>query len=287
MKQLTLNFGGTGQPPTNADIADLLDHIGAVLETQAAGPFRIRAYHRAADTIRAYSQPIADLATDLDSLVAIPTIGAGMAETIAAFVATGRTSVLDRLNGDLSPEHQFSCIPGIGPKLAAEIHEDLGIDTLEELEIAAHDGRLESLPGIGDGLVRTSRAVLADILGPRQRHREKSNQSETIPSVATLLEIDAEYRSQAARGTLKMIAPKRFNPNGKAWLPVLHTEINNWHLTALFSNTARAHKLNRTNDWVILFYERDGIEGQATIVTESQGPQRGQRVVRGREAETG
>jgi len=54
----------------------------------------------------------------------------------------------------------------------------------------------------------------------------------------------------------------------------------------LFSNTARAHELGRTDDWVVVYYyDADHHEGQNTIVTETQGPMKGNRVVRGREAE--
>jgi len=59
-----------------------------------------------------------------------------------------------------------------------------------------------------------------------------------------------------------------------------------WHFTALFSNTARAHELNRTRDWVVIyFYDDDHDEGQHTVVTETSGRLKGRRVVRGREAE--
>ena len=53
----------------------------------------------------------------------------------------------------------------------------------------------------------------------------------------------------------------------------------------MFSNTAQAHKLNRTDDWVVIYFERDGREGQHTVVTETRGPLEGRRVVRGRDAE--
>ena len=66
---------------------------------------------------------------------------------------------------------------------------------------------------------------------------------------------------------------------------MLHTERDGWSFTALFSNTARAHELGTTGDWVILYYERDGDEDQCTVVTERHGPLSGRRVVRGREAE--
>ena len=90
----------------------------------------------------------------------------------------------------------------------------------------------------------------------------------------------------AAAGTLRTIAPKRFNPEGAAWLPILHTQRGEWHFTALYSNTARAHELGRTRDWVVIyFYDDHHVEGQHTVVTETRGALAGRRVVRGREAE--
>jgi hypothetical protein len=82
-----------------------------------------------------------------------------------------------------------------------------------------------------------------------------------------------------------MLTPRRFNPEGRAWLPVLHTEREGWSFHVLFSNTARAHQLGMTHDWVVIFWERDGDENQCTVVTEPRGPLRGRRVVRGREGE--
>jgi hypothetical protein len=106
------------------------------------------------------------------------------------------------------------------------------------------------------------------------------------PGVDLLLDIDREYRDKARAGELRRIAPRRFNPERKAWLPVLHTRRGAWHFTALLSNTERAHELHRTYDWVVIFYcaPHEG-EGQATVVTERRGALTGRRVVRGREPE--
>lgn len=70
----------------------------------------------------------------------------------------------------------------------------------------------------------------------------------TEPPVAELLQIDQAYRQQAEAGTLRKIAPRRFNPSGEAWLPVLHVDKDDWSYTALFSKTALAHELGRTRD---------------------------------------
>ena len=98
--------------------------------------------------------------------------------------------------------------------------------------------------------------------------------------------MDGEYREQAAAGKLATIAPRRFNPIGEAWLPVMHARRGGWHFTVLYSNTARAHELGRTRDWVVVyFYDDEHAEGQHTIVTEVRGALAGKRVVRGRETE--
>jgi hypothetical protein len=101
-----------------------------------------------------------------------------------------------------------------------------------------------------------------------------------------LLDVDTEYLQRAAAGSLPTIAPRRFNPRSEAWLPIMHTTRDGWHFTALYSNTARAHELGRTHDWVVIyFYDDQHREGQQTVVTETRGPLEGRRVVRGREAE--
>ena len=66
---------------------------------------------------------------------------------------------------------------------------------------------------------------------------------------------------------------------------MLHEDRGGWSFTALFSNTARAHDLGMTRDWVVIYFERDGEEDQCTVVTERSGDLTGRRVVRGRETE--
>jgi len=151
------------------------------------------------------------------------------------------------------------------------------------LEIAAHDGRLESVPGVGPRRAALIRASLAAMLG--RRARPPRVERPESPGVDVLLDVDREYRDKAAAGSLPRIAPRRFNPEKRAWLPILHAQRAPWHFTALYSNTARAHELGTTHDWVVVYFERDGHEDQCTVVTERTGPRAGRRVVRGREAE--
>ena len=157
------------------------------------------------------------------------------------------------------------------------------VRTLEALEAAAHDGRLEQVRGFGRRRAAMVRAALAEMLA---RVRRSPPVSYEEPGVTLLLDVDREYRERAAAGELIKIAPKRFNPKGEVWLPLLHTVRDAWHFTALYSNTARAHQLGRVTDWVIIYFHKDSqAEGQRTVVTETRGETAGRRIVRGREAE--
>jgi putative hydrolase len=269
----------------NTEAADILRHCAEVLRQQAANPFRINAYVRAAQTLESLQTDARDILRDegVAGLIKLPAIGRGLAAAIDEIARTGRLAQLDRLRGEATPESLFQTVPGIGPKLAHAIHDELHVDTLEELEVAAHDGRLAAVPGIG---TRRAAAVQAGLAALLSRGRVRRRAQRTSPSIEVLLDVDREYRQRSAAGELPKIAPKRFNPEEVAWLPILHTNREQWHFTVLFSNTARAHELGRTDDWVVVyFYDDDHREGQNTIVTETKGPMRGERVVRGREAE--
>ncbi|WP_244497751.1 DNA-binding protein [Mesorhizobium sp. Root695] len=260
------------------DFADLLD-------SQGADGFRARAYRRAADVVSRLERPVGEILAKegRDGLVALPAIGTGIAGAIAEMVATGRWSQLERLRGEMEPEVLFRSIPGIGPRYAHRLAEDGQLETLEDLENALHSGALH-IKGIGHRRKEMLGAALAERLG-RARLRT-SHQPQPLPPVSMLLAVDRMYREKAAAGVLRKIAPKRFNPNGETWLPVLHARHDNWHFTAFFSNTRLAHELAKTSDWVVIYFQADGQpEGRCTVVTETTGPSAGMRVVRGREDE--
>lgn len=269
----------------NQAIADKLLELADLLEQQDANPYRVNAYRRAAETVLNSVEPIADLAEreGAKGLDHLPNIGESIARAIQEMLRTGRWMQLERLRGSLDPEQVFQSIPGVGPELARRIHHSLEIESLAELELAAHDGSLERVEGIGPRRARMVAAALAQML---QQRPARSGRTGTEPPVELLLDVDREYRERAQRGNLRRIAPRRFNPESKAWLPILHTQRGDWEFTALFSNTARAHDLGKTGDWVVLYFHGDpGPEGQRTVVTETHGPLEGRRVVRGREAE--
>ncbi len=272
----------------NHEVAVRLREIAGLLRAQAANPFRINAYRHAADTLDNLGRDVGDLlqSQGIKGLVALPGIGEGIARSIYEYVATGRMSRLENLRGASDPIALFCAIPTVGRKLAERIHDSLHVDSLEALENAVHAGRLAEVEGLGDKRREAIEAWLQKHLDEQRRRLRPRTRPAGGPSVALLLRIDSEYRRQASAGKLPTIAPKRFNPENRAWLPILHSTRENWHFTALYSNTARAHALHRTHDWVVIyFYDDHHREGQHTVVSETHGRLEGRRVVRGREAE--
>ncbi len=284
--------------PTNKEIADVLERVADLLEAQDANRFRIRAYRRASQMVEHFHKSISEIVANEEQnkkkLERLPCIGKSIASSIREFVHTRRLLMLDRLEGLVSSEELFATVPGIGDVLARRIHLKLHIDTLEDLELAAYDGRLETIPGLGKRRIKGLIGSLSTILvssnrrfAKRRRFLEEGNKTESPPHphISVILKVDREYRYKANTGELKTITPRRFNPENKSWLPILHTERKGWYFTAMFSNTARAHELGKTDDWVIVYYERDGNEDQCTVVTEQHGALKGLRVVRGHESE--
>jgi hypothetical protein len=269
--------------PQNAAVSARLEELAALLESQGANRFRVDAYRRGADLVRGLDRPVGHLLASegIEGLERLPAIGTTIARAIRDLVETGRLPMLERLRGESDAITLLMSVPGIGRTLADRLHHDHGIDTLEDLEAAAHDGRLAAIPSFGAKRLRGVREALAARLGRVPRGVVVSD----APSVADLLRVDREYRLKVSAGTLRTIAPRRFNPGRESWLPVLHTALGARHFTALFSNTARAHELGKTREWVVIYVDGGGGERQYTVVTASRGPLAGKRVVRGREPE--
>jgi DNA polymerase (family 10) len=269
----------------NAEIGRRLEEVGRLLAEQGANPFRAQAYEHAAATLRGLDRSAAEILREegLEGLERLPGIGPTLARAIRDVVRFGKLPMLERLRGEMDPERLLASVPGIGRRLARRLHEGLGIDSLEDLEAAAHDGRLASVAGFGAKKI----AGVVDTLASRLRRVRApgSGGPGAAPEVAELLDVDEEYRRRAAAGDLRRIAPRRFNPRGEAWLPVLHTERGGRHYTALFSNTARAHELGKTRDWVVLYHDGGSGERQNTVITAQRGPLLGRRLVIGKENE--
>ena len=137
----------------NISLARLLDETAALLEIDAADPFRIRSYRRAAEAVEQQTQPLAALATpeaDPKALLAIPGIGKGMAANIRDLVNTGSMPLRDELLTKYKPTMlDLLKLPGMGPKTVALLYSSMQISDIDELEAAAKRGDLLALPRMG------------------------------------------------------------------------------------------------------------------------------------------
>jgi DNA polymerase (family 10) len=132
-----------------AEVAAILDDMGDLLELRGVSPFEVRAYHNAA-------RALGNVEADLDELVrtgalaTVPGLGKTLLGRVTELVTTGHTALYDELLAETPAGlRQMLRIPGLGPKRVRQIHEALGITTLEELRAAAEGNQVAGLPGFG------------------------------------------------------------------------------------------------------------------------------------------
>ena len=137
----------------NITLARILDETAALLEIDAADPFRIRSYRRAAEAVEQQTTQLATLATvdaDPKGLLAIAGIGKGMAANIRDLVATGTMPLREELLQKYKPTMlELLRLPGMGPKTVAMVYSALGVGDIDALEEAAKRGDLLTLPRMG------------------------------------------------------------------------------------------------------------------------------------------
>jgi len=136
----------------NIEIARLLGETAALLEIDAADPFRIRSYRRAAEAVEQQTTQLAALvASDPKQLLAIAGIGKSMAANITLLVETGDMPIRAELLTKYKPTMlELLHLPGMGPKTVALVWSALGVCDIDALEVAAREGKLVELPRMGE-----------------------------------------------------------------------------------------------------------------------------------------
>jgi len=270
---------------SNSEVAQMLDEIAGLLQLRGDNPYRVAAYRRAAVSIRRSKESLAGIfeRDGLPGLERMPGIGTSLARKIGQMLRNGELKALERLRRKHAREDLLVTIPMVGKRLAERIRSNLGADSLEEVLAAAEDGRLRRIEGLGQKRVEAIRDSLLVRLGDRPRRQRLPDHSAC--SVELLLEIDREYRDLAAGNRLPKAAPRRFNPTGAAWLPILRVERHGRQFTAHFANTANSHQFGHVRDWVVIRSDDKNAFGIWTVVTAARGECRGKRIIKGRERE--
>ncbi|GAC1476676.1 MAG: DNA polymerase/3'-5' exonuclease PolX [Ktedonobacterales bacterium] len=130
-------------------IAAILDDVGDLLELRGGNPFEARAYHNAARTIGALEADVDELVRT-GEIAQVPGLGKTLLQRVTELVTTGQMAFHQELLAEVPPGLRAMLrIPGLGPKRVRQIHETLGITSLDELRAAAQSNRLATLPGFG------------------------------------------------------------------------------------------------------------------------------------------
>src|SRR3974390_1015510 len=131
-------------------IAEILVNIATLLELKGENPFKARAYTNAARALEGMAEPLDKVIAE-NRLSEIHGIGESIQKKIRELVETGSLAYYDDLKSATPPGLVAMLeIPGVGPKKIKAIHDELGIETVEQLEAACKDGRIAKLKGFGE-----------------------------------------------------------------------------------------------------------------------------------------
>ncbi len=184
---------------TNQEIAAVFEQVADLLEFQGANPFRVRAYRNGARKIGDLSERIAEIIADESRhLTDLDGIGKDLAEKIEQLVTTGRLTQLEELQSQV-PGSVLAMlrVPGLGPKKAAVLFKELGVESLDQLRTACEKQQVRDLKGFG---AKTEETILKGLAIAEQGDvRTKWAEADAI--VAEVLE---HLRSEKG---IKQVAP--------------------------------------------------------------------------------
>lgn len=186
----------------NKDVCNLLDEIGDMLDVQGEMPFKVQAYHNAANSIRSLIEDVNHIYHE-GRLQEISGIGKGISEKIGELLETGRMTYYEELKESVPPSLlELIQIPGVGPKKAKQVYDELNVTTIEELHDAIQAHRLRDLKGMS---ARTEENILKGIERLR-KYRERILLYEAYPisqRIVTQLEEQPEVKKADTAGSLK------------------------------------------------------------------------------------
>lgn len=137
----------------NEDIAAIFEELATLLELTGANGFRVNAHAKVARVVEGLTSDLGELARSddaLKSLEAIDGIGKSSAQKIIEFATGGSVKDLDTLRGSVPDGlREVMKVPGLGPKTVRRLWQEAEVESLDDLEAAIEDGRLEALPRMG------------------------------------------------------------------------------------------------------------------------------------------
>ncbi|WP_457637156.1 DNA polymerase/3'-5' exonuclease PolX [Oceanithermus sp.] len=136
----------------NAEIARIFSEIADMLDFLGDSPFRVRAYRAAARYLMDMEEPIERVAEGGEkALDELPYIGHDLALKILEYLETGRVKKHEELKKQVpAGVLEVMRVPGVGPKTAKRLYDELGVDSLEKLRRVLESGEVLKLSGFGE-----------------------------------------------------------------------------------------------------------------------------------------
>ncbi len=148
-------------PIHNKDISTILNEVADLLDLKGENEFRIRSYRNAARTISEGSDNITKMVQENKDISDLPGIGESIAEKVEEIIKTGKLKQLDELKDELPPSlPDIMKLEQMGPERTKILHEELGIESIEDLKKAAKKGKIEKIKGFGK---KTTKNILREI----------------------------------------------------------------------------------------------------------------------------
>ncbi|MFA5716786.1 MAG: DNA polymerase/3'-5' exonuclease PolX [Desulfobulbaceae bacterium] len=177
-------------PIHNADVAEIFNRIGDLLDIKGDNPFRIRAYRDGARTVSELSRSVAEMVEGEEDLKALPGIGKDLAAKIEEIVRTGSLSFLEKLEEEIPAGLvELLRISGLGPRKINALYTKLGITSLAQLREAVSRQKIRDLEGFGEKTEQNIRKELDRLAASARRIKLSTADEIARPLLAYLREI--------------------------------------------------------------------------------------------------
>ncbi|SDJ33894.1 DNA polymerase (family 10) [Halovenus aranensis] len=155
----------------NDEVAALLEEFAMRLDAQGVD-YKPRAYERAAESIRDHTVDIEALAAEgTDAVAEIDDVGDAISSKVVEYLETGEIAELEELRAELPVEiDALTRVEGVGPRTVGQLYEELGVQTLDDLEATAEAGEIQDLRGFGE---KTEQNILDGIPFAREAHERQ------------------------------------------------------------------------------------------------------------------
>src|ERR1700747_3034092 len=247
--------------PGNAEVADRFDLLADLLELEGAESFRVIAYRRAATRMRETSASVAQLALD-GRAKELQGIGKTIEEKIVQIVETGDIEALAKRRKLVPPDVvAFMRLPGLGPKTAARIWQELGVTTLAGLKEAAEQERLRTLAGLGP---RSEEKILQALAFKAENPDEgRKLLGDALPAVLAAV---AELREHPAAVAVSEAGSVRRRKESFRDLDIIATATEPAELTAFFTQLPWVVEIAAHGDTKATVVSRQGLRFDLRVV---------------------